>query len=194
MWSHFVTFRSKATAWLTAGLGSFAALGLAFVLGAFEAAEKPQLPQITAGQSMEAGKWLIKPLSIRVTDQKVYSTTPKDGQKAIILEVELMNRTIESDSGYYKIFQWPANIAEKTEQPMVYLTRDESMSPNLQPGMPEKMAYVWLMQNDVVAGNDVELAIEAWGFKHRNNLTGTPGWWSKSIVGSVRLPLQREQG
>lgn len=194
MWSHFVTFRSKAAAWLTAGLGSFAALGFAFVLGAFEAAEKPELPKITAGQSMEAGKWLIKPLKIWVTDQKIYNVTPKDGQNAVVLEVELTNRTIESDNGYYKIFQWPANIAAKTDQPMVYLARDESMSPNLHPGMPEKMAYVWLMPNDTVAGNEVDLAIEAWGFKHRNNLTGTPGWWTKSIVGSVRLPLEKVQG
>jgi hypothetical protein len=194
MWSHFVTFRSKAAAWLTAGLGSFAALALAFAMGAFEAAEKPQLPRITAGQSMEAGKWRIKPLKIWATSQKIYGVRPKEGQKAVVLEVELMNRTIESDSNYFSTFQWPAEIAGKVERPMIYLTRDETLAPGLQPGMPEKMAYVWLMPDDVATGNEVELAIEAWGFKYRNNLTGTPGWWSKNIVGSLRLPLQKEQG
>lgn len=194
MWSHFVTFRSKAAAWLTAGLGSFAALALAFAMGAFEAAEKPELPQITAGQSMEAGKWLIKPLKMWTTDQKIYGVTPKDGQRAVVLEVELMNRTIESDRGYYSTFQWPAEIAPKIDQPMIYLTRDETMSPGLQPGMPEKMAYVWLLPSDVAIGSEIDLAIEAWGFKYRNNLTGTPGWWSKNIVGSLHMPLEKEQG
>lgn len=194
MWSHFVTFRSKATAWLTAGLGSFAALAVAFAMGAFEAAEKPVLPEITAGQSMEAGKWLIKPMKVWTTNQKIYDTTPKEGQKAVVLEVELMNRTIQSDNAYYTIFQWPTDIATKIEQPMIYLTRDESVTPNLQPGMPEKMAYVWVLPNDVATGSEIKLAIEAYGFKYRNNLTGTPGWWSKSIVGSLHMPLQQEQG
>lgn len=194
MWSHFVTFRSKASAWLTAGLGSFAALGVAFAMGAFEAAEKPVLPQITAGQSMEAGKWLIKPLKIWTTNHKIYGVTPKEGQKAIVFEVEMMNRTIQSDRGYYTTFQWPAVIADKIEQPMIYLMRDESVTPSLQPGMPEKMAYIWVIPADVSIGSDVDLVIEAWAFKLRNNLTGTPGWWSKSIVGSLRMPLQQEQG
>lgn len=194
MWSQFVTFRSKATAWLMAGLGSFAALGVAFALGAFEAAGKQELPQISAGQSMEAGKWLIKPLKAWVTDQKIYGTTPKEGQKILLFEVELTNRTIQSDSGYSNIFQLPSTVGAKAETPMVYLARDESSLPDLQPGMMEKVVYLWRMPADAIPKDNVEFVIEAWRFKLRNNLTGTPGWWNKDIAGSVALPLSAEQG
>jgi len=194
MWSQFVTFRSKAAAWLIAGLGSFAALGVAFALGAFEAAGKQELPQISAGQSMEAGKWLIKPLKAWVTDQKIYGTTPKEGQKILVFEVELMNRTIQSDSGYSNTFQLPPEVGAKAETPMVYLARDESSLPDLQPGMMEKVVYLWRMPAEAVPKDNVEFAIEAWRFKLRNNLTGTPGWWNKDIAGSVKLPLSAEQG
>ena len=194
MWSQFVTFRSKATAWLMAGLGSFAALGVAFALGAFEAAGKQELPQISAGQSMEAGKWLIKPLKAWVTDQKIYGTTPKEGQKILLFEVELTNRTIQSDSGYSNIFQLPSTVGAKAETPMVYLARDGSSLPDLQPGMMEKVVYLWRMPADAIPKDNVEFVIEAWRFKLRNNLTGTPGWWNKDIAGSVALPLSAEQG
>lgn len=194
MWSQFVTFRSKAAAWLIAGLGSFAALGVAFALGAFEAAGKQELPQISAGQTMEAGKWLIRPLKAWVTDQKIYGTTPKEGQKFLLFEVELTNRTIQSDSGYSNIFQLPSAVGAKAETPMVYLARDESSLPDLQPGMMEKVVYLWRMPADAIPKDNVEFAIEAWRFKLRNNLTGTPGWWNKDIAGSVALPLSAEQG
>ncbi|WP_271895623.1 hypothetical protein [Candidatus Phyllobacterium onerii] len=81
MRSRFLNLRSKAIAWLTAGIGSFAALATAFALGAFEAADKQELPQITAGQSIDAGKWLIKPLKAWVTDQKIFSVTRRKGRR-----------------------------------------------------------------------------------------------------------------
>lgn len=194
MWSHILTFRNKATTWLAAGIGSFAALGVAFALGAFEAADRQELPQITAGQSLDAGKWLMTPLKAWVTDQKIYGVTPKEGEKALVFEVELMNRTTESDGGYSNTFQLPPEFAAKAKSAMIYLARDESSFPDLQPGMPEKMAYIWTVPADVVPKDAIELAIEAWNFKLRNNLTGTPGWWSKRIAGTVKLPLSAGEG
>ncbi|MGH6858879.1 MAG: hypothetical protein ACRECY_01405 [Phyllobacterium sp.] len=194
MWSKVLAIRSRAAAWLTAGIGTFAALALAFVLGAFEAMPKGALPQITAGQSIEAGKWQITPLKAWITDSKIHGLTPKEGQKALVVEVELMNRSIQSDMGYASTFLLPPEMGAKADRPMIYLDRDESLMPNLQPGMAEKMAYVWLMPADAVPKGTIELAIEAWGFKLRNNLTGTPGWWNKTIAGSVLLPISAGQG
>ena len=194
MRSHFLNLRSKAIAWLTAGIGSFAALATAFALGAFEAADKQELTQITAGQSIDAGKWRIKPLKAWVTDQKIFSVTPKEGQKAIVFAVELMNRTIQSDSGYANTFHLPPQLEAVAGQPLAYLDRDGSSLPDLQPGMPEKITYVWVVPSGAVPTGTIELGIEAWKFKLRNNLTGTPGWWSKAPAGTVSLPLSTGEG
>jgi hypothetical protein len=194
MWSHVLTFRSKAIAWLTAGIGSLAALGVAFALGAFEAADKTELPQIAAGQSLDAGKWLIKPLRAWVTDQKIYGIMPKAGEKALVFEAEMLNRSVQSDNGYGNTFLLPPAIADKAETPMAYLERDASVLPDLQPGMAEKIIYIWRMPADSVPKDNLELNIEAWKFKLRNNLTGAPGWWSKAIAGTVRLPLSAGEG
>ena len=194
MRSRFLNLRSKAIAWLTAGIGSFAALATAFALGAFEAADKPELPQITVGESIDAGKWLIKPLKAWVTDQKVFGATPKEGQKAVVFAVELMNRTIQSDSGYASTFHLPPQLEAIAGQPLAYLDRDGSSLPDLQPGMPEKVTYVWLMPSGIVPTGTIELGIEAWKFKLRNNLTGTPGWWSKAPAGTISLPVSEGEG
>ncbi|MCO4316973.1 hypothetical protein M8997_007245 [Phyllobacterium sp. 21LDTY02-6] len=193
MRSHLMAFRSKAAAWLTAGIGSFLALGVAFALGAFEAMPKDTLPKLTAGETMEAGKWRIKPLRLWSTDKKVFSTTPKEGQRALVLEAEVMNRSVKSDSGYATALRLPIEFAA-VEQPMVYLMRDETLMPDLQPGMPEKMTYVWLMPADAMPKDRMIFGIEAFQFKYRNNLTGTPGWWNKHIAGTLEMPLAAEQG
>ena len=79
-----------------------------------------QLPNITAGQSIDAGKWLIKPLKAWGTDQKIFGVTPKEGQKAVVFAVELMNRTTQSDSGYANTFHLPGKLQAVTDQPLAF--------------------------------------------------------------------------
>ena len=52
MWSHVLSLRSKAAAWLTAGIGTFAALAAAEMLGAFEAIPKQQELQFTPNETV----------------------------------------------------------------------------------------------------------------------------------------------
>ncbi|QND51644.1 hypothetical protein HB779_06835 [Phyllobacterium sp. 628] len=194
MWSYVRNLRSKAFAWISAGIGGFAAVAVAIGLGVFEGQAKVEIPAIAPGQSLDAGKWLIKPLKAWFTDQKIFMLTPKAGQKALVLEAELMNRTAQSDKDYYEVFQLPPDIMAKAEKPMFFLARDESVMPSLQPGMPERMVYVWIVPADIVPKDSLDFSIEAETFKLRNNLTGEPGWWGKYTAGTVNLPLQPGQG
>ncbi|PSH67692.1 hypothetical protein CU102_17555 [Phyllobacterium brassicacearum] len=189
MWSHVLSLRSKAAAWLTAGIGTFAALAAAEMLGAFEAMPKQQELQFTPNETVEAGQWRIRPLGVRVASDKVFEVTPKDGQKAIILETELTNLTARSSKDYYGVFHFPSTIDAQAEKPMIYLQRDMALLPDLHPGMTEKLAYVWLVPASLVPVDAVELLVTAKTYKARDNLTGSPGWYNDHTAGVIRLPI-----
>jgi len=194
MWSYVRNLSSKARAWITAGLGTFAALVVAVTLGVFEAQPQAAISQILPGQSLDAGKWRIKPLKAWVTDQKIHGLTPKADQKALVLEVELTNRTTRSDKSYYSTVHLPPGIGAKAEKPMIYLVRDDALMPSLQPGLPEKMAYVWLMPATAIPKDTVELSFDADIFKRSDNLYGAPGWWGKRVAAKASLALAGGQG
>ncbi|MBA8877431.1 hypothetical protein [Phyllobacterium myrsinacearum] len=194
MWSHVRNLSSKALAWITAGIGTFAALVVAVALGVSEARSPNEIPIIKAGQSLDAGRWQVKPLKAWVTDQKIYGLTPKEDQKALILEVELMNRTAQSDRAYYSTFHLPPTLEAAAEKPMIYLARDEALMPSLQPGLQEKVAYVWLMPASAVPKDNIDFSIEAETFKPRDNLYGMPGWFNKYNAATVSLVLAGGEG
>eukprot|EP01132_Coremiostelium_polycephalum_P008965 gene8965-10984_t len=187
MWSYVRNLSSKARAWITAGLGTFAALAVAVALGVFEAQPQAAISQILPGQSLDAGKWRIKPLKAWVTDQKIHGLVPKADQKALVLEVELTNRTTRSDKSYYSTVHLPPGIGAKAEKPMIYLVRDDALMPSLQPGLPEKMAYVWLMPATAIPEGRIDFSIEAEKFKPRDNLYGMPGWFNPYTAAKARL-------
>jgi hypothetical protein len=192
MWSHVLNLRSQAIAWLTAGIGSFAALAVAFALGAFEAMPQQQDPQFTPNETVDAGQWRIKPLGARVTSEKAFGVTPKEGQKAIVFEAEMTNLTARSSKDYYGVFHFPSAIDAQAEKPMIYLARDMALLPDLHPGMTEKMAYVWLVPANAAPTGAVEFLVTAKVYKPRDNLTGSPGWYNEHTAGTVRFPVSAQ--
>jgi hypothetical protein len=192
MWSDVLNLRSKAVAWLTAGIGSFAALAVAVMLGAFEAMPKQQDAQFTPNETVDAGQWRIKPLGARITSEKAFGVTPKEGQKAIVFEAEMTNLTARSTKDYYGVFHFPSAVDAQAEKPMIYLERDMALLPDLHPGMTEKLAYVWLVPANAAPTDALELLVTAKTYKPRDNLTGSPGWYNDHTAGIVRLPLSAQ--
>ena len=121
MWSYVRNLPSKARAWITAGLGTFAALAVA-------------------------------------------------------------------------VAHLPPGIGAKAEKPMIYLVRDDALMPALQPGLPEKMAYVWLMPATAIPEGRIDFSIEAEKFKQRDNLYGMPGWFNAYTAAKASLALAGGQG
>ena len=106
----------------------------------------------------------------------------------------LLNRTTRSDKSYYSAVHLPPAIEAKAEKPMIYLARDDALMPSLQPGLPEKMAYVWLMPATAIPKDTVELSFDADIFKRSDNLYGAPGWWGKRMAAKASLALAGGQG
>ena len=192
MWTHVLKLRSKAVAWFTAGIGTFAALALAAALGVFEAMPRQPERHLKPDESIDAGQWRIKPEGVSVTQDKAFGAKPKEGQKAIIFQTQLTNLTARSTKDYYGVFRLPPEIEAQSEKPLVYLARDMTIMPDLHPGMTETMAFVWLVPVGAVPADAVSIAVRAKSYKARDNLTGSPGWFNEHTAGTFTFPLARQ--
>lgn len=189
MWTHVLNLRNKAAAWFMAGMGTFAALAIASALGVFEAMPERPEPHFKANDTIDAGQWRIKPTGVRVAQEKFLGVSPKEGQKAVVLETELTNLTARSTKDYYGVFHLPSDIEAQAEKPMVYLARDMTIMPDLHPGMTEKMIYVWLLPDKTVPADGLAISVRGKTYKARDNLTGSPGWYNEHTAAIFTLPV-----
>ncbi|TPK11530.1 hypothetical protein [Mesorhizobium sp. B2-5-7] len=184
----FKTARSKVQTWITAGAGTIAALFVAGLMGAFGALPAHDPPQLPPDAVIEAGRWRLQPVRAYVGHARVHGVPLKPGQKALVLEVDMTNRTAQSDKGYFNVFA-PDGVILSDPVPMIVLTRDPTMTPELHPGMTERMAYVWPLAGDAAVPASLAFGVTAEIFKPRDNLYGTPGWYNPYRLGTVTLPV-----
>ncbi|MBZ9684352.1 hypothetical protein LB524_14005 [Mesorhizobium sp. ESP6-5] len=184
----FKTARSKVQTWITAGAGTIAALFVAGLMGAFGALPAHDPPQLPPDAVIEAGRWRLQPVRAYVGHARVHGVPLKPGQKALVLEVDMTNHTAQSDKGYFNVFA-PDGVILSDPVPMIVLTRDPTMTPELHPGMTERMAYVWPLAGDAAVPASLAFGVTAEIFKPRDNLYGTPGWYNPYRLGTVTLPV-----
>ena len=181
--------RSRLKAWTVAGIGTAAAVAVAGVLGVFEARREP-LPVLAPASRIETGEWLLRPLKAYVTAEKyAYGTLLKPGGKALVLELEMINRTAKSTKDYFDVLQAGRTIVDPATKPFIVLTRDSTMSPELHPGMPERMAYIWQLPDGAAAPASFDLTVIRKTYKARDNLYGLPGWFNPTPIGTMTIPL-----
>ncbi|MER8633822.1 hypothetical protein NKH55_29355 [Mesorhizobium opportunistum] len=182
------TARSRVQTWITAGAGTIAALFVAGLMGAFGALPAHAPPQLPPDTAIDAGRWRVQPVRAYVSHARVHGVVLKPGQKALVLEADLTNRTAQSDKAYFDVFR-PDGIDLPDSRPMIALTRDATLTPELHPGMTERMAYVWPLAGDAAVPPTLAFGITAEIFKPRDNLYGTPGWYNPYRLGTVTLPV-----
>jgi len=186
----FGTLRGKLKAWITTGAGTIAAILVAGLLGAFGALPKAEIQQFSPDSTIETGQWLIKPLRTYVGEERVYGLPIKSDEKAVIFEVELTNRTAESTKDYFTAIRPVMPFANPGEQPLIVLARDQTMTPELQPGLPERVAYIWTLPKDRTLPASISFILNTQIYKAHDNLYGMPGWFNQHPAGTVTLPLQ----
>lgn len=180
---------SRLKAWTVAGVGTAAAVAVAGVLGAFEARHEP-LPALAPASRIETGEWLLRPLKAYVTTEKyAYGTLLKPGGKALVLELEMTNRTAKSTKDYFDVLQASRTIVDPATKPFIVLTRDSTMSLELHPGMPERMAYIWQLPDGATAPASFDLTVIRKTYKARDNLYGLPGWFNPTPIGTMTIPV-----
>lgn len=181
----FGSARSKLKAWIAGGIGTFAALAVGGALGMFDAVQKPVIV-LEPGQPVETGPWEVRPLRAYTVDKGVYGLPLKAGEKALVFEAEMKNRTALSSKDYFTTFKATGGTDDR---PYIVLVRDSSMSPALQPGLPERMAYVWGLPAGATPPERLVLAVNGEIYKKRDNLYGVPGWYNEHVIGTVAMPV-----
>ncbi len=186
----FGNARIRLRTWLTAGAGTVVAVVLAGLLGAFGALQTP-LPPLAAGEPVETGQWLVKAERAYVAARGVYGAPVRQGFRALVLEVELTNRTGQSSKDYFRLLAPREPIGDPADQqPLIVLTRDSTLSPALHPGMAERMAYIWSLPESAPPPARLSLAVSTRDWKERDNLYGLPGWYNERDLGMLDLTVE----
>jgi hypothetical protein len=185
----FRNIRGRTKTWLTAGAGTIAAVSIAGLLGAFGALPDSPLPELTAGSAIETGQWRAVPLRAYVAGKDVYPPL-KDGQKALVLEVEMTNRTHESSDDLLSVFRPHIPLERDEIAPTLILMRDPQRLDRLHPGMTERIAYLWTLSYTRHVPDQLKFTVTTKTYKPMDNLKGKPGWFNERPLVEVTLPVK----
>lgn len=183
------SLRARVAASL-AGIGSLLAAASVAMYGAYGKLNRASEPVYGADASIQTGQWQVVPRRAwTASNAKVYGVPLKPGATALVVEADLTNRTAESSADYLGLLRWNAPLGAAAGKPMVVGLRDTQQMPYLQPGLPERMAFVWMLPQAVAAPARTALAVQSKMYKPVDNLYGAPGWFNPANVGRIELPI-----
>jgi hypothetical protein len=176
-----------------AGVGSLVAAASVALYGAYGKINRSSEPVFTADTAIQAGQWQVVPRRAAwTTASKVHGVPVKPGATALVLEADLTNRTAESSADYLGVLRWNGPPGAAIGKPAVVGLRDAQLMPYLQPGLPERVAYIWMLPPAAEAPAQAAFAVESKTYKPIDNLYGAPGWFNPAIIGRVELPVARD--
>lgn len=183
--------RRRFVFWPTAAVGGLVALAVSAALGVFDVQAKHAVPELQPGTPIAAGRWLVD-----VERAWIGSTLPDGrnvalGQRALIVEATLTNRSAETSNAFSRLFKPIAPSLGLQEPPVLYLERDRDLLRQLHPGLGEKVAVVWTFPDAGPPPDQVRLALQGETYKPRDNLYASAGWFDPHTVGSFTLRLER---
>jgi hypothetical protein len=171
-----------------AGIGTLVAAASVALYGAYGKISRGDEPVFAAGTAIQTGQWRVVPQRAWTASGKAYGVPVKPGATALVLEAELTNRTAESSADYLGVFRWNAAAGK----PYVVGLRDSLQMPYLQPGLPERVAFIWTLPPSAAAPAQAAFAVASKTYKPIDNLYGAPGWFNPAVVGRVELPVAQD--
>ncbi|MEW9306563.1 hypothetical protein ACETRX_11625 [Labrys portucalensis] len=169
------------------GIGGFAAAAISLGASLYQLRNPDQVPNRAAGQTIEAGRWLVTPNAAAPASVLPDGRPVKAGRRAVVLELTLANRTEGTSNAVTGILKL-TNVAG-AEGPDFYLVRDRERLMALQPRLPERLQAVWTLPADAALPKTLELTVAGVTFKPKDNLYGAPGWFNPHDVARVSVPL-----
>ncbi|WP_454815368.1 hypothetical protein [Labrys neptuniae] len=179
--------RQSLKAKVLTGIGGFAAAAISLGASLYHLRNPEQVPVMTAGQAVEAGRWLVTPNSAALATALPDGRPIKAGRRAVVLELVVTNRTERTSNAVAGILK--LNNVANAEGPDFYLVRDKERLMDLQPRLPERLQAVWTLPGDGALPKTLELTVAGATFKPRDNLYGAPGWFNPHDVARVSVPL-----
>lgn len=190
--SWLARLRQAVGAKLTIGVGGALALAITSGQSLLEALEPPALPALAAGAPLDAGRWRVVLHEARLTAQSRPDGPPaSDGVQFLTLDLDLANRSSETDNSFARILAVDPAIEGLQPKPTFWLMRDRGMLSALQPGLPERVRVIWRLASGAKAPERLRLVVHGETFKPRDNLFATPGWFNRKPVAAATLPIAR---
>ncbi|MCY1517780.1 hypothetical protein D9M68_524780 [compost metagenome] len=175
-----------------ASVGALVAAASVALYGAYGKINRSTEPVFSPGAAIQTGQWHVVPRRAWTSAARTYGVPLKPGTTALVLEADLTNRTAESSSDYLGVFHWRAPAGSTIGKPIVVGLRDTQQMPYLQPGLPERVAFIWMLPPAAAAPSQAAFGVESKTYKPIDNLYGAPGWFNPAILGRVELPVARD--
>ena len=175
--------------WLTTGIGGFLAAAVALVMTIASYRTDKPLPHFPAGAPIDAGPWRVVPLSVRIDTTTPDGRKVRDGQKALVVEMELTNRTAASSNSFARLLTLDPSVGAD-DRPSYMLLRDHDLLWELHPDMTERVAAVWTLPQDAAVPPVLTFAVHTSDYKRRDNLWGSSGWYNPHVLGTVDIPVR----
>lgn len=164
------------------------------VLAVYETRTKSEAPVIAPDGVIEAGRWIVAVRSAALADRTPDGRGVPDGTSALIVDIDLENRTAVTTSSYGDVLRLLDPPAGVDPTPTLYLKRDQTQLYGLNPRMKEAVQAVWLLPPSAPHPRTVTLSVTAETFKPKDNLYGTSGWFYPLVtVGKVTLEVAESQ-
>lgn len=172
---------------VVAGIGGLLAATLSFGISIYQAGHKQEIPAVSPGTVVNAGRWNVTVNSSDITTQTPAGFPMVAGKKALVVHLTLENLTARSSNIYADTLK--INNVADLQRPAFYLSRDREVLGNLEPAMPQAVSVVWEVPADMALPKMLELSIVGEKFKPKDNLYAAPGWFNPADVARVELPV-----
>ncbi|MCV9936825.1 hypothetical protein OIU35_10665 [Boseaceae bacterium BT-24-1] len=188
--SWLANLRQAVSSKLTIGIGGLLALAITSGQSLLEALEPPVLPALATGAPLDAGRWRIALHEARLTTRSRPDGPPApDGAQFLALELDIANRSSETDNTFARTFTVDPPIDALQPNPTFWLMRDKAMLSALQPGLPERVRVIWRLAPGATAPERLRLVVNGETFKPRDNLFAAPGWFNRKPIAAATLPI-----
>lgn len=182
----------------TALAAALSAAGTAAVLGGWASVPPDPVPDISPGETVDLGR-----LSVEVIGWEVRGNVAQDsledypGADAwLFLEVIMASATDQTERATHDVVDLPDDVLldpDKPEPHRLMMLRDATHDPELQPGIPERVIFVWPVAADSI-GDAATMKLQLIGSKQFKASTGEQIWTETGVEATIDAPRDDQVG
>jgi hypothetical protein len=180
--------------WMGAGLGAVA-LGVAGLFHGLQPTTKPALPELKPGVMSTGGPWNVTVNTAKVASDLSPLKPTKDGDRwfIVIATVEITADESRNDPRDAIKVKGVAGLRQ-AEPDYVLLARDATNVSYLNPGMPERIGFVWEQDGKVPLPTTVDVGIIGMTYRedsltHTATAKGEMIWTDDEVRAHVVVPV-----
>ena len=187
---------------LGAGAGVIA-LATSGLFGGLDQVEEDRTPTVALNAVNEGVPWNVTVTGMRLVDdlEPLRLKNPGDRWVAVLATVEVTADESRGDlddairiSGVDGLLNAKLDGSQKGEADQVAMLRDDTIGPTLNPGMPEKIAYIWEQAGSAAVPTKATVVIRGKTLR-KNSLTGHEEWLdtaTRAVVPDVPVEDKRK--